>query len=147
MLNYRQPVKNLPQGFTIIEVLVSLLIVSMVATSILLIFPLTLRIGKNSEMNSVATTLAQGRIEEISLQDYDDIPIGTIENKVRISGSPQSPFYSYYRTTTISYADGNLNDTATDQGLKKVTVTIFWKSTITLPTEKSLTIRGLIAKK
>ncbi|MFA6428308.1 MAG: prepilin-type N-terminal cleavage/methylation domain-containing protein [Candidatus Buchananbacteria bacterium] len=144
MLKFPKPTRP---GFTLIEVAISIFLVSAIATTILSMFPFILRIGKNSEMNSLATALAQGKIEELSTGDYDSLTTGTLENHVRVSTNPESFFYNYWRTTTINYLDTNLITSASDQGLKKVAVTIYWKIAISLPIEKSLTIQSIIAKK
>jgi hypothetical protein len=43
-----------------------------------------------------------------------------------LSSDPNNPAAKLYRTTTVTLLDSNFNTSASDQGLKKITVTVDW---------------------
>ena len=51
--------------------------------------------------------------------------------------------YNYQRETVVSYVDSNLSEVGEDQGMKKISVTIYYINAIS-KTEKSYSIVTLI---
>jgi type II secretory pathway pseudopilin PulG len=145
MLNWRAKIK-LNKGFTIIEVLIALSVVFITVITSAQLFLLSTQVQKNSEKVSVATALAQGKLEESIIAGYDALPVGTLENHQRVSSSPQSDFYTYWRTTAVEYLDSNFSVTGSDQGLKKISVTIFWQRQGFGSGEKNLTMTSVLSK-
>jgi hypothetical protein len=110
------------------------------------IFPAALKISKNAEQETVAANLAQAKIEEMFSLGYDNIIIGTIEAKHRLSADSANPFYDFQRQTVTTYVDGNLADSAAATGLKKISVTVYWIAP-SLGIEKNSTFSVLISQR
>lgn len=137
---------NNQTGLTLLEAAITIAVILIGVITIVQIFPLAFKIGKTAEQTTVAINLAQAKIEEIFFLDYDNIAIGEIEAKHRLSSDPTSPFYSYQRQTVTEYVDGNLAGSLTETELKKITVTVYWYHTF-LGYESSEEIIILVSKK
>lgn len=127
------------KGFTIIEVVISLGLLLILATAIFGIFPQLMKINRVSSKNTIATNLAQAKIEEILAQNYDEVLVGIVEERHFL----EAPFNSFERKTEISYMDENLQTTNQDTGLKKIKVTVYFKE----GGEKNVTLETLMVKK
>ena len=134
------------RGFSLLEALLAIAVILVGILAIVKIFPLAFQVSQAAAKATIATNLAQAKIEEIFYLDYDNITLGALEAKHRLSADPANPFYYYQRQTVAKYVDGNLNYSATDTGLKKITATVYWRSPI-LKNEKNLEIKILISKK
>ena len=126
------------KGFTIIEAMVAIFVLTLGIVAVLCLFPLSLQTRKFSEMKTVASQLAQAKIEEIAIHSYDDIPIGTIDE-----GQLDSPFGAYTRQLVVNYVDSDLQSSASNIGLKKIEVTVSWSSPL-LISPKSVNVLNLI---
>ena len=127
------------KGFTIIEAMVSVFILTLGITAVLCLFPLSLQARKFSEMKTVATQLAQAEMEEVISLSYDNILIGTATE------SPlDPPFGAYSRQMIVDYVDSDLVISAVDTGLKKIEVLVSWNSSLSI-SDKNVRIISLIA--
>ena len=133
-------------GLTMIEVMVSMMIISIAFAGLMQSFPLGLAINKESENSSFAYYLAQEKLEALYSLDYDGIATGVIETKGRVSPDPNDYRHSFMRQTSVSYVDSDLNDSLSDTGLKKITVTVYYPDALA-KNEKSYNITTLISKK
>jgi len=137
------------KSFTLIELMVAVFILTVAIVGVLAIFPLGLKTGKSGEMASLATQLAQAKIEEIISQSYGEILVGeTTEEYGTISDFP-----SYKRQSKINYVYVDANkvlypdqEAVSDSGVKKIEVKVFWKSPFA-GLEKDIKIANLISKK
>jgi Tfp pilus assembly protein PilV len=134
------------RGISMIEAVLAIAVLMIGVLSIINIFPVALKISRTSEQETVAANLAQAKIEEMFQSGYDNIAIGTIEAKHRLATAIDNPFYYYERQTEAIYVDGNLADSASPTGLKKITVTVYW-TTPQLNIEKNLVVTILISQK
>lgn len=142
------------KGFTIIELLVAIFILVVGIVGVLNAFPLGVQVARSAKMATVATYLAQEKIEEIISKSYDSILCygETLppceESKARVSASFSSPFYHYWRKTRIDYVDpaDGLSTTTNNTGIKKIKVTVYWKSPLKV-IEDSIKITTLISEK
>ena len=103
--------KNESQGFTLLEVLMAIVILSV---GLLGMASLTVGIINGNVFSknlSTATTLAQDKMEELRAQNYSDV-VG--ETKASLA----SPFANYKRQVVV--------DTTTLTDMKIVTVTVYW---------------------
>ena len=132
---------NEEKGFTILEAVVAISVLIIGIIAVLQVFPLALNVEKLSETETQASLLAQEKIEEKISWSYQDIAVG-----VEIEDSLPSPFEKFSRETKINYVDSNLATTTSDLGLKKIEVTVRWKSPLRIE-EKSVELITLIAKK
>lgn len=137
---------NNQKGLGLIEVLIAIALVLIGLLSLIQIFPLALNVNSSAEQTTIATNLAQAKIEQLFYLDYENITLGAIEAKSRLAADPNNPFYQYWRQTEVEYVDGNLNQSETETGIKLATVTIFWRNPIS-HLEKSLVFKIIISKK
>jgi len=143
MISIQHPKFQISNGFTLIEVLVAIFILSIGVLSVFGIFPLGIQIVGSSKMASVAVYLGEAKIEETIFIPYEQISIGTTTELAL-----PSPFSSYGRETKVSYVDPvlDLEEVANDTEVKKIEVTVSWKSPVGL-TEKSIELVTLISKR
>lgn len=126
----------------------------MVAISILVVafigivqtYPFGLSVNKEAGDSTLASYLCQGKLEEVVSLGYDNISTGTIEAKQRLSADPTSYLYNYQRQTTVAYVDGDLNDSAGDLGMKKISSTVYYINALSKQ-EKSYNITTLISRR
>ena len=128
-----------------IEIMISFSILVLVFIFLAQSFPTGYSINKSSQRASLASYLAQEKIEELFALGYDNIATGTIETKAPLSNDPNNYLNNYSRETIVNYVDGNLNSTTTDQGLKKVRTTVYYSDPIS-NNEESLTLTTIINK-
>ncbi len=136
--------KTAKNGFTIIEATLAITILTIGLMAVVEFFPFTIRIIGDSQNMAVASNLALSKIEEINSMPYENISVGTIETKQRVSNDAEDYLYNFRRQTNVEYIDSNLNPSATDNGLKKITVTAYWQSPV-ISNEKSTQISTIIA--
>lgn len=134
------------KGISILEALITIAVLLMGVLVITRLFPVALQLGRSAEQATVATNLAQSKLEEMFYLNYDNIAIGTIEARQRMAIDMANPFYWYERETAVEYVDGNLNTSATETELKKITVHVYYKSSL-LTINKDIELILLISKK
>ena len=135
------------QGFTLIEALISIFILTAGIIAVLQAFPLGTKILGSSKRATIASQLGQAKIEELISQSYSEISFGIIEAKHVLD----SPFSSYQRKTEIVCVDPDSDFSEVincdpDPGMKKIEVTVFWKTFFGF-SEKNNQIISLITKK
>lgn len=116
------------KGFSLIEVLVATIVIATGLIAIVSIFPFSMKVNKGAEKASLASAYARAKMEQLLITSYDDLATGTIEARARISNDPTDPAYTLERQTVVALVDSNLNNSGTDVGIKKITVTVFWKN-------------------
>jgi len=131
------------KGFTLIEVVVSIGIVSTILFALLALFPFSLRLNRASANLTQATYLAQAGMEQMLSFSYDDIN-NVMEPKNKLSNDPNNVLYNFEREIEATYLDQNLNISATDQGLKKITSTVYWYNPMNTD-EQTYTLTTLIS--
>lgn len=130
-------------GFTLIEIIVAIFILTVGIYGILSMFPFSMKIIRSSEMNASALYLVQQKMESEVSSSYQSLAVGTgIENSL------PSPFSAYTRETKISYVDptNNMIETQNDMGIKKIEVKVSWNSFLGISRE-SVNISTLIANR
>lgn len=114
------------RGIGMIEALMAVTILSVGIIAIVTLFPLSLKVSRTAEQETIAANLAQAKIEEMFSIGFDNITIGTIEAKHRLATTSTNPFYDYQRQTTSEYVDANLNHSTSTTGMKKISVIMYW---------------------
>lgn len=114
------------QGFSLIEVMVAFGILTLALVSLVGAFPNALAINKGAENISIASYLAQDKMEEINSDDYSAIATGTIEALHRLSADPGNYLYNFERETKVYSVDQDLQATSTDTGLKIASTTVYY---------------------
>lgn len=113
-------------GFSLIEATVALGILSAIVGAILAAFPTAYRTVGGSRTATVAAALIQAKLEALRQVAYGDLTVGAYESPQRVDPNPDDPFYSYIRSVAVTNIDDSLGQSASDTGLKKVTVTMAW---------------------
>lgn len=140
-MSYRELLKQ-ESGLSLIETMVAFAILAIAFIGLVQTFPFGLAINKEAENTTVASYLAQDKIEELTSFGYSDINVGIIEVKHRLSDDPSNYLYNYQRETVVNFIDGNLNEVDENQGMKKISVTVYYINAI-FKTEKSYNIATL----
>lgn len=134
------------QGISLLEAIIAIVILLFGILMMIKIFPLSLKVSQAAEQATIATNLAQAKMEEIFYLDYDNITIGTIETRHRLSTDPDNPFYYFERETISEYVDDNLIYSASETELIKITTTVFYNSPI-LSLNKNIQLISVIGQK
>lgn len=122
------------------------MIVALAFTGIMRSFPFGLAINREAENSTLASFLAQSKIEEIHSLSYETVTPGVIEEKHRLSENQNDYLYGFQRETETWFVDGNLAVSATDTGLIKMTVTVYYTDAL-FKTDKSYAVSTLIAQR
>ncbi len=130
------------RGFSIIEAMVAITVLLVGIVAITAFFPTSLKIIGDSEATTTATNLIMAKIEEVQALPYQSIVVGEFESKHRLSSNGEDYLYYFQRSTTITYLDQNLNESVSDVGFKKISVTVYWISALG-GKEKSITINTI----
>ncbi|MFA6393378.1 MAG: type II secretion system protein [Patescibacteria group bacterium] len=138
--------KTNQKGITILEIMVSMMVVALAFTGIMQSFPLGLSINREAENATLASFLAQSKIEELHSLSYEAIIPGVIEEKHRLSENQNNYLYNFQRRTESWFVDGNLAISAADTGLIKITVTVYYTDAL-FKGEKSYSVSTLIAQR
>lgn len=131
------------KGFTLVEIIVAIFVISVGIVSIVSMFPLGMKLVNSSQTSAISNQLCQQKIEEILATPYNDIVVGnSSENPLPL------PFASFRREVKITYVDPALSmqETTTDKGMKKAEVSVYWNNTLGVG-EKSTKITSLISRK
>ncbi|MDP2586503.1 MAG: type II secretion system protein [Candidatus Komeilibacteria bacterium] len=128
-------------GLTLVETILALAILTLAVTFLASLFPHGLKISTLSQEETIAAFLAQAKIEELISANYAETPTATTVES-NLSGL-DADFSGFSRTTVVSYVDGNLDPSAADLGLKKISVTVSWLNNLSQATS-SLNLFSLI---
>lgn len=136
------------KGISLVEAIVCIGLITLIIITIIKLFPIALKLGSDATKVTIATNLAQAKIEECFYNDYENLIVSStpMEVKHRLASDPANPFYAYQRATTVEYVDSNLNHSATETGIKKISTIVYWQSPV-LKNEKRVELRILISKK
>lgn len=143
MFKKYKKIKN--NGFSLIELIVALSITTVVFFSLINSFPFGLKITKSSETSTVASFLAQEKIEQFFAIGYNNLNSGMAESKQRLSSDPDNYLYHYFRDVSIEDVNEDLEFSASETGIKKINVNIYFQDSIS-KTEKLYTLSTLISQ-
>jgi len=143
---FLKKISNNQIGLSIIEIMVAFSILVVAFVGIAQAFPFSLSINKTAENSTIASYLAQDKIEELFSLGYDDMGLGVVEIKQPLDDDPDNYLYRYQRQAKIDYVDGNLTISVIDTGMKKMAVTVYFINAISNQ-EQSYNITTLISRK
>lgn len=115
---------------SLVETMVALLILMVAFIGLISSFPFSQTIVKTAENSTKAAYLAQDKLEQLLALNYDNIPVGTVEAKQRLSADSSNYLYYFQRQTTVSYLDGDWQTSVSDTGMKKISVTVYYTNSI-----------------
>ena len=133
------------KGFSLIEIMVAIMILGTSYIGIIQAFPYAMSIIKTAENETIASFLAQEKIEEINQMTYAEVTTGAIETRHRLGGSGDK-LYHFERQTDVVYVDSDLNDSVSDTGLKKIITTVYYTNSIS-KSEKEYTLKTVIVSR
>lgn len=116
-------------AFTFLELLIACSLFAVGMMSIIQIFPLNRRFLSQSSMATQAAFITQEQMEHLFTESYDAFPVasgGTGVYEMRHKVETAGAFSQYERETRVQLLDANHQATTVDQGLKRVTVTVYW---------------------
>lgn len=128
-MNYFKKYFN-SDGLSLLEIIVALTIIFVAFLGLMQAFPFSLTINKTAENATKAAFLAQEKIEQLRSLGYQGIDVGTVEEKHRLSETSSDYLYYFQRETTISYVDGNLDDSLSDLGIKKISTNVYYTNSL-----------------
>lgn len=128
-------------GFTLIEIMVSLAILVTGFMALLYMFPLGAKIEKHSQMTTIALEIAQAKIEEINSKSYGEI-VSSIQDYGTMADFPA--FKSIIESDFYDPQTGGI--AGSDTGIKKITASIFWRSSLFFG-EKNIVLQTLISQR
>ncbi len=106
------------KGFTLVEVVISLLVLTIGIVGVIALLPVCLRAGKQATDMTQAAFFAQDKLEELKRDGYDALPSvpeeGSCSNsvfsyKVEVGGVIDPPGNLKEVKVTISWGEGNKN--------------------------------------
>jgi len=115
------------KGFTILETMVAVLILTIGIIAVLQVFPLCINIQKSNEMENQAIFLAQEKMEQEIFKTYESIQVGTT-----LESPMSSPYERFSRETKITYLNSDLEEVELGMALKKIEITVQWNSPLKL---------------
>lgn len=115
---------RLKSGISIVEILVVIAILGVSVFTIIGVFPFGLTISRYAEYETIASNLAQSKIEELISNPYEALLVGTTTEPSL--ASLDEDFASFWRTSAINYLDSDLIEAGQDFGLKRLKVTVYW---------------------
>ncbi len=133
-------------GLSLIEIIVAFTVLAVAYIGLVQSFPFGLSINKAAESATIASYLAQDKIEELHSMGYDNIITGIIEEKHRLSDDPANYLYNFQRQTEVNCIDSDLLDSVVDTGMKKISATIYYTNAIS-KTETSYNITTMISRR
>lgn len=133
-------------GFSLIEVMVAFAILSTAIIALSASFPFGSSINKGAENASIASFLAQEKIENIISSGYNNIAVGVLEEKHRLASDANNYLYYYQREAAANYVDGNLTASSSETGLKKIFTAVYYQEPAG-KTEKAYNITTLVSQK
>ncbi len=108
-------------GFSLMELMVALVVISVGILALARLFPSATRAQEQSKLQAAATLYAQEKLEELSATSWSDAalsagrhPAGTATENLGANGA----WHRYYQVTAMA---------APMDDLKKVTVTVTWR--------------------
>lgn len=133
-------------GMSLIEIMVALLVLMVAFIGLVQSFPFSQIIVKTAENSTKAAYLAQSQLEQLLSLNYDSLPLGAVETKQRLATDPADYLYYFQRETSVSYLDGNWQTSASDTGLKKISVTVYYTNSLSKK-ESSYNISALASQR
>ncbi|MFW6282878.1 MAG: type IV pilus modification PilV family protein [Minisyncoccales bacterium] len=142
MKNKKIKIRN---SFSLLEVMIAVFVLMFGLLAVLQVFPVGMDMRAKAKRQTIASHLAQEKLEEIKNSTYSNIEAGTTTEEYGVIDD----FESYKRVTAVkyNYLEGSkLKKATTDEGLKKVNVIVYWEKALG-GKEESFKLTTLISKR
>jgi len=138
------------KGITLIEIIITIFILTVGLVAILQMFPIGTHLAKSGEMATIATQLGQGKIENELSKAYNNIVIGTTTEDygeiANFEAFKRITIINCVRASDISVVDCEYDPTNDPDPMKKIEVIIYWYSPLGIG-EKNINLFSLISKR
>jgi prepilin-type N-terminal cleavage/methylation domain-containing protein len=114
------------KGFTFVELIIAIFLFSYGIISVMQVFPVNRKLLAQSALQTQASFLAEEQMENVQAVDYDDLTVGAYEARAFLPSGNGTFATGFERSTDVSLIDSTYASTATDVGLKKVVITVYW---------------------
>ena len=121
-------------GFTLIEICLGILLLGYAMIVVAKLFGSVTMSAKASEFETLASNFARAKMEDLKNRDYDSLPEGVWTSDVWAvdvtQGLTQKGSLMFNRQVKVTYMQtvgGVLTASATDLGLKQVSVKVVWE--------------------
>jgi len=131
------------KAFTLLEVLFAIGIFTIGILSVFTLIPLSAKLSNATEKEVAASNLSQGIMDETINLGYEQIPVND-SGIVNYTDNTASPFIGYKKRLIIDWVDTNLQASATETGLKRIKIIIYWKQN---GSDKNYSLATLISKR
>jgi len=122
--------KRKERGFTFVEVLIAILLISIVGLGIFTALAFSSRHTLNADVRATAESIARSEMEYIKSLPYDGInnpPQYTPQTMANLGMNS-----SWTISTAFARLDPKADGTGNDDGIQKIAVTVFYKGTSVL---------------
>lgn len=119
------------KGFSILELIIAIAVLSIGLVGVLQIFPIGLRASQRAGMMTKASFLAQNKIEDLKLAGFDAIT--QLPPKIPLSGKEEGFEWN------IKIDDLSLEGVESSSDMRKVIVTIAWPERNTTRSKEFIT--------
>lgn len=133
------------KGFSLLEIVVAISIFATVFFGLLNIYPVGLSITGSAENKTVASFLAQAKVEQLRDQGYNNLEAGVVEEKEELTSDGDDYRYGYERESRVVNVDKELEETEEETGLKKIITTVYYPNSVTKK-EESFRLITLISE-
>jgi len=114
MWNEKSAIRNPQSAFSLVEVVISIAILSVGLIGAIRVFPVGLRASQRAELLSRATLAAERTVESLKLRSWDELPLGE-------STSREEPF-----DLAVSIDQPTPEGVVDSSRLKRISVTVSW---------------------
>lgn len=127
------------KGFSLSEAIVAMAVLLIGVLAVLQLFPAGVKLGAGSRYKTIATNLAQAKMEEIYSKPYVDV---AGEAKDYITTDQNDPNHIYQREVVVTTVNGTLTP-GPENDLKQIIVRVFWNEN---QQEQKVELASLISK-
>jgi Tfp pilus assembly protein PilV len=131
------------KAFTIIEAIVALGIFGLGVLAVVSFFIYSSQFTRLARQTTISSNLVEQTMEETIALPYSSL-IPATGSRTRFSSDQSSPYYSYEKQINITLVNSSLANSATDVGLKKINVLVFWQAGTQ---EKSVELATVVGSK
>lgn len=125
------------KGFTLVELIVSIAILTLLIFGVSSLFSRGLSVVKRSQSITQAANLAQAQVETILSQEYQVVTTGLYEPRHLIQDN-------FERQTQVTFTNpSTLAPSSNDEGLKRIDITVFYRTPLG---EKTFNLSAFIAQ-
>lgn len=129
------------KGVSFLEAIVAIFIFTVGFVGLLQVFIFSFGVEISNQRQSQAAFLAEEKLENLLALSYEDVVNGIFQENSLVD-----PFEQFSRKTTIIFLNSALEESAVDNGFKKITVEVNWNSLLNI-SPKTFQLSTIIARR